>query len=89
MADHFNRCYLPLHEESPPSQTSLGSREEVEVGLSHSLTGKFTLSSEDTEHKKTEGKRNSITGRFWADQWLNFDHPGKYPLHVDPVIQEN
>jgi hypothetical protein len=23
-----------------------------------------------------------------ADQWLNFDHPGKYPLLVDPVIQE-
>jgi hypothetical protein len=24
-----------------------------------------------------------------ADQWLNFDHPGKYPLHVDPVIRES
>jgi hypothetical protein len=24
-----------------------------------------------------------------ADQWLNFDHPGKYPLLVDPVIREN
>jgi hypothetical protein len=24
-----------------------------------------------------------------ADQWLNFDHPGKYPLLVDPVIQES
>jgi hypothetical protein len=23
-----------------------------------------------------------------ADQWLNFDHPKKYPLLVDPVIQE-
>jgi hypothetical protein len=23
-----------------------------------------------------------------ADQWLNFDHPGKYPLLVDPVIRE-
>jgi hypothetical protein len=21
-----------------------------------------------------------------ADQWLNFNHPGKYPLLVDPVI---
>jgi hypothetical protein len=21
-----------------------------------------------------------------ADQWLNFDHPGKYPLLIDPVI---
>jgi hypothetical protein len=21
-----------------------------------------------------------------ADQWLNFDHPGKYPLLVDPMI---
>jgi hypothetical protein len=21
-----------------------------------------------------------------ADQWLNFDHPGKYPLLVDPII---
>jgi hypothetical protein len=24
-----------------------------------------------------------------ADQWLNFDHPGKYPLLVDPVIQQS
>jgi hypothetical protein len=23
-----------------------------------------------------------------VDQWLNFDHPGKYPLLVDPVIRE-
>jgi hypothetical protein len=25
----------------------------------------------------------------WVDQWLNFDHPAKYPLHVDPVIRES
>jgi hypothetical protein len=25
----------------------------------------------------------------WADQWLNFDHPGKYLLLVDPVIRES
>jgi hypothetical protein len=24
-----------------------------------------------------------------VDQWLNFDHPGKYPLLVDPVIRES
>jgi hypothetical protein len=24
-----------------------------------------------------------------ADQWLNFDHPGKYPLLVGPVIRES
>jgi hypothetical protein len=24
-----------------------------------------------------------------ADQWLDFDHPGKYPLLVDPVIRES
>jgi hypothetical protein len=24
-----------------------------------------------------------------ADQWLNFDDPGKYPLLVDPVIRES
>jgi hypothetical protein len=24
-----------------------------------------------------------------ADQWLNFDHPSKYPLLVDPMIQES
>jgi hypothetical protein len=24
-----------------------------------------------------------------ADQWLNFNHPGKYPLLVDPVIRES
>jgi hypothetical protein len=24
-----------------------------------------------------------------ADQWLNFDHPGKYPLFVDLVIRES
>jgi hypothetical protein len=24
-----------------------------------------------------------------ADQWLNFDHPDKYPLLVDPVIHKS
>jgi hypothetical protein len=24
-----------------------------------------------------------------AGQWLNFDHPDKYPLLVDPVIRES
>jgi hypothetical protein len=24
-----------------------------------------------------------------ADQWLNFDHPGKYPLLIDLVIRES
>jgi hypothetical protein len=24
-----------------------------------------------------------------VDQWLNFDHPGKYSLLVDPVVREN
>jgi hypothetical protein len=24
-----------------------------------------------------------------ANQWINFDHPGKYPLLVDPVIRES
>jgi hypothetical protein len=24
-----------------------------------------------------------------GDQWLNFDHPGKYPLLVDPMIRES
>jgi hypothetical protein len=24
-----------------------------------------------------------------VDQWLNFDHPGKYPLLVNPVIRES
>jgi hypothetical protein len=24
-----------------------------------------------------------------ADQWLNFDQPGKYPLLVDPMIRES
>ena len=24
-----------------------------------------------------------------ADQWINFDHPSKYPLLVDPMIRES
>jgi hypothetical protein len=24
-----------------------------------------------------------------VDQWLNFGHPGKYPLLVDPIIRES
>jgi hypothetical protein len=24
-----------------------------------------------------------------ADQWFNFDHPGKHPLLIDPVIRES
>jgi hypothetical protein len=60
MADHFNRCHLPLLEEA-----SLNSREEVEAGLSRALIGKLMSSSEDTGRRKTEGNRNSPTGRFW------------------------
>jgi hypothetical protein len=56
------------------------------VEPSHALTEKSTSSSVDTgrlapyrwfEHPITFTR---------ADQWLNFDHPGKYPLLVDPVI---
>jgi hypothetical protein len=68
MADRFNRCHLPLHEESPPNQVSLNNREEVVAGLSHASIGKLTSSSEDTGCKKTEGNRNSLTGRFWWPQ---------------------
>jgi hypothetical protein len=32
------------------------------------------------------GARNNLQR---ANQWLNFDHPGKYPLLVDPVIRES
>jgi hypothetical protein len=41
---------------------------------------------------------NSASAPYWwskhaimfsrADQWLNFDHPSKYPLLMDPMIQE-
>jgi hypothetical protein len=24
-----------------------------------------------------------------ADQWLNFDHPDKYPLLINPMVQES
>ncbi len=36
----------------------------------------------------TGGRSTRITFTR-ADQWLNFDHPGKYPLLVDPVIRES
>jgi hypothetical protein len=32
---------------------------------------------------------NTRSPSLGADQWLNFDHPGKYPLLVDPVIRES
>jgi hypothetical protein len=64
MADRFSCCCLPLHEESPPNQASLNSREEVEAGLSHASIGKLTSYLEDTRRKKIEGNRSSLTDRF-------------------------
>jgi hypothetical protein len=69
MADRFNRCHLPLHVESPPNQVNLNSREVVVVArLSRASIRKLTSSLEDTGCKKTEGNRNSLTGRFWWPQ---------------------
>jgi hypothetical protein len=68
MADRFNCCCLPLHEESLPSQASLNSREEVEARLSRASTRKLKSSSEDMGRKKTEGNGNSLIDRFWWPQ---------------------
>ena len=102
MADHSSLYHLPHHKEGLASLGSLSSRKGEGVEHSRALTGKSTLSSEDTGRRRTEGSKSSTTSApapyRWseypitfsrADQWLNFNHPGKYPLLVDPVIRES
>jgi hypothetical protein len=102
--DPSNLYHLPHHKEDPKNLDNLNSRKGEEVEHSRASTEKSTSSSANMGRKKERGSRSStsITGPpapyRWsehpitftrADQWLNFDHPGKYPLLVDPVIRES
>jgi hypothetical protein len=103
-ADHSSLYHLPHHEEGPASLGSLSNQKGEGVEQSHALIGRSTSSSEDTGRRRTEGNKSSTSTTNapapyrWsehaitfsrADQWLNFDHPSKYPLLVDPVIRES
>jgi hypothetical protein len=50
------------------------------------------------DHQVLVAKHSAPTSHRWSehtitfnrvDQWLNIDYPGKYPLLVDPIIQES
>jgi hypothetical protein len=47
---------------SPSSKNGEGAK------LSHALTGRSTSPSEDTEHRRTGGSKNSTTSRSWWPQ---------------------
>jgi hypothetical protein len=102
MADLSNLYHLPHHKEDPENLDNLSSKMGEEAEHSRTSMEKSTSSSADTGHKRTKGSRSSMIARYWwwppvlpprtftqADQWLNFDHLGKYPLLVDPVIRES
>jgi hypothetical protein len=63
MADDSSLYHLPHHEEGLASPGSLSSRKGEGVEHSRALTGKSTLSSEDTGRRRTEGSKSSTTGR--------------------------
>jgi hypothetical protein len=65
MADDSSLYHLPHHEEGLASPGSLSSRKGEGVEHSRALTGKSTLSSEDTGRRRTEGSKSSTTGRSW------------------------
>jgi hypothetical protein len=102
-ADPSNLYHLPHLEEDPENLDSPNNRKGEEVEHSHASMEKSTSSSAGMGLKKARGSRSSMTIRYWwrppvlphpitftrADQWHNFDHPGDYPLLVDPVIRES
>jgi hypothetical protein len=102
MADRSSLYHLAHHEEGLASPGSLNNRKGEGVEHSRASTERSMSSSEDTGRRRTEGSKSSTTSApapyRWseypitfsrADQWLNFDHSGKYPLLVDPVIRES
>jgi hypothetical protein len=85
MADPSNLHHLPHHEEDPEDLDNLSSRKGEDAEHSRTSMEKSTSSSADTGRKRIKVSRSSMIDRYW----LNFDHSGKYPLLVDPVIRES
>jgi hypothetical protein len=54
--------------------------------LSRTLKGSLPTHSAPTPYQWSEHAPTTFSG---ADQWLNFNHPGKYPLLIDLVILES
>jgi hypothetical protein len=99
MANHSNRYRLPRHEEIPPSRANLSSRVEVVVGgafpridmevniIFRGHGAQQVLVATNSAPNLYRWSKHTISFSR-ADQWLNFDHPSKYPLLVNPVIWE-
>jgi hypothetical protein len=64
-ADRSNLYHLPHHEEGLVSLGSLSNQKGEGVEHSHTLIGRSTSSSEDTDRRRTEGSRSSTTDRSW------------------------
>jgi hypothetical protein len=64
MTNRSSHCHLPRLEESLTSLGSLNSRKGGEVELSRVLTGRSMSYSEAMEHKKAEGNKSLMIGKF-------------------------
>jgi hypothetical protein len=85
MADHSSRYRLTHLEESLMSLGSLSSRRGVEAERQQKLSDRQVLVATNNAPGPYRWLEHTISFSR-ADLWLNFDHPGKYPLLVDPVI---
>jgi hypothetical protein len=95
MADRSSLYHLPHHEEglaSPAaSATGRGRGWSILVrrrGGQHHLRRTQVLVATTSAPAPYRWLEYPITFSR-VDQWLNFDHPGKYSLLVDPVIRES
>jgi hypothetical protein len=64
MVDRSSHYHLPCHKESLASLGSLSSGKRGEVELSRALIGRSTSYSKVTEHKKAEGNKSLMIGKF-------------------------
>jgi hypothetical protein len=73
-----------VHAAGPPASRARGGPRGGERTLDDILNAQCSY-HKDMRHTL----RNCRDFKHSVDQWLNFDHPGKYSLLVDPVIQES
>jgi hypothetical protein len=65
-----------------------GGHEARENRMQHKLIDRQVLVATNSALTPYRWSEHTISFSL-ADQWLNFDHPSKYPLLVDPVIRES
>jgi hypothetical protein len=90
MADPSNLCHLPHHEEDLENLDNLNSRRGrlQESKSQQKLNDHQILVAATGPPAPYRWSEHPITFTR-VDQWLNLDHPGKYPLLIDSVIRES